>query len=310
MNTVPDKGLLQALELLKSGSPEKAKSLLEDVLSNDLENKEVLFALKCSNFWTARMPKIMELDNAFERGEQFIEQWKNFSVCSNNEAILHEKTMYAVRRGVFSQALECYLKLLKNQGSVQKADIFSRLGLCHKKLGDYDTAIRFLYDANTAFPGSAPILAEMADCNALCGEERNAKVLFREAFFVNARQIDIALLESELFAQLLELVKNSGKPVHTYKEWIGVYGVLYGILTVKRELRALEVGKLKQAIYALENELKETANEQEELVPRLINHYFWLIDHYIAVNENRSKINEVLLKIKILDTIVYEKYTV
>lgn len=86
--------------------------------------------------------------------------------------------------------------------------------------------------------------------------------------------------------------------------------MLFGILSIKRELRAVEVGKLKQAIYALENELKDAAETGEDLIPRLINHYFWLIDHYIAVNENRSKINEVLLKIKILDSSVYEKYTV
>lgn len=90
-----------------------------------------------------------------------------------------------------------------------------------------------------------------------------------------------------------------------------MYGVLYGVLNVKRELRALEFGKLKQAIFALENEIKD-ASEQSRLVlvPRLINHYFWLIDHYINVNDDKTRINEVLLKIKLLDTDVYNRYTV
>jgi len=89
-----------------------------------------------------------------------------------------------------------------------------------------------------------------------------------------------------------------------------VYGVLYGVFNVKRELRALEFGKLKQAIFALENELKDASAETRSvLVPRLINHYFWLIDHYVNVNDDKTRINEVLLKIKLLDTDVYNRYT-
>jgi hypothetical protein len=75
-------------------------------------------------------------------------------------------------------------------------------------------------------------------------------------------------------------------------------------------LRALEFGKLKQAIYALENELRDAGPEScAVLVPRLINHYFWLIDHYVNVNDDKARINEVLLKIKLLDTDVYNRYT-
>ena len=299
MTNKSDSGLLHSYELLKSANPEKAKPILEDALSDDLENEEVLFALKCCNFWMQKLPGITALSNAFERGGQLIEQWKSFTACTSLEAFNHEKTMYAVRRGVFSLALECFKAPQKDNADVQKAETFSKIGLCHKKLGDYDTALRFLCDANALLPGSPPVLAEMADCNALCGEERKAKVLFREAFFVNTQEIDTDMLESELFIKLNELVKNSGKPVSVQKAWLPVYGVLYGILSIKRELRAVEVGKLKQAIYALENELKDAAGAGEDLVPRLINHYFWLIDHYIAVNENRSKINEVLLKINI-----------
>jgi len=310
MTNKSDSGLQQAYGFLKSANPDKAKPILEDVLSDDLENREVLFALKCCNFWIQKMPGIQAVSNAFERGVQLIEQWKSFTTCTASEGFDHEKTMYAVRKGVFSFALECFKAPQKDNGDVQKAETFSKIGLCHKKLGDYDTALRFLCDANALLPGSSAILAEMADCNALCGEERKAKVLFREAFFVNIHQIDIDLLESELFSKLYDLVRNSGKAVSVHKEWLPVYGVLFGILSIKRELRAVEVGKLKQAIYALENELKDAAETSEDLIPRLINHYFWLIDHYIAVNENRSKINEVLLKIKILDSSVYEKYTV
>ena len=116
-------------------------------------------------------------------------------------------------------------------------------------------------------------------------------------------------LESELIVRLIDLVKQKGFSEAAMLEWIPVYGVLYGVLNVKRQLRPQEVGRLKQSIYTLENEMKDPAAQPEILVPRLINHYFWLIDHYVTENNERSKINETLLKIQLLDNDVYNKYT-
>jgi hypothetical protein len=92
------------------------------------------------------------------------------------------------------------------------------------------------------------------------------------------------------------------------EEWIPVYGVLFGVFNVKRELRAIELGKLKQSIFSLENELRERSAESAVLIPRLINRYFWLIDHYLNVGEDTSRVDETLLKIKVLDPVIYERY--
>ena len=150
----------------------------------------------------------------------------------------------------------------------------------------------------------------MADCYALCGQEKTAKVLFREAFFIEPQKVDNSFLESELFCRLAERTAQAGYSGQALQEWIPVYGVLYGVFNIKRELRALEAGKLKQAVFALENELKESDKEPELLVPRLINRYFWLIDHYMTTNGDRARINEILLKIKLLDGSIYDMYTV
>ena len=92
-------------------------------------------------------------------------------------------------------------------------------------------------------------------------------------------------------------------------EWIPVYGTLDGMLNVKRELKALELGKLKQSIYTLENELREKDTKNRRiLIPRLINYYFWLIDHYINGNVEKSKVDEILLRIRLLDEKIYDRY--
>jgi len=178
-------------------------------------------------------------------------------------------------------------------------------------LGDYDRALQLLEDANERNRDSPAILAELADCYALCGEVRPAKVLFREAFFQGATQVELHFLESDIVTRLVSQIQALGYTGEALMEWIPVYGFLYGVFNIKRELRALEYGKLKQAIFSLENEIKDAAPEAEKtLIPKLINHYIWLVDHYEYVKEDRARINEVLLKIKLLDADVYNKYTV
>lgn len=294
----------------------RAKPILEDALTDDLENKEILFAIRCVNYWIDLIARMAFISTPFERGEQLVAHWKHFvKDIAGKDALAHERTMYAVRKGIFTLALKNYQQLLQDHHPLQKAEAFRKAGLCYKELGDYETALSCLGEANSLMEAVsrmsdvAAVLAEMADCYALCGYDDNAKVLFREAFFVGAPKIDLTFLDSQMILSLINLVREKGFAEDVMVEWVPIYGVLYGVMNIKRQLRPQEVGRLKQAIYTLENELKDPASRPEILVPRLINHYFWLIDHYVAVNDERSKINETLLKIKLLDSDVYDKYT-
>lgn len=312
MNIQTNTGLVQAKELLKKGDAEIARKVLEETLSKDLQNLEIIFTLKCATYWSQRLPRILDLPTAFERAESLVSQWKQFTDFLGNSPC-YEQSVYAVKFGIFNLALENYQQLFNENNKAQKAEVFRKTGLCHKKLGDFETSLKFLKDANALLPEHAPILAEMADCYALCGEEKIAKVLFREAFYIDSQKIEIDFLESELITRLISRVEEENHyESDVLKEWIPVYGVLYGVLSIKRELRAFEVGKLKQAVFSLENELKESGSEPAILIPRLINHYFWLVDYYInSADDERARtgINEILLKIKYLDPKVHQMYT-
>jgi tetratricopeptide (TPR) repeat protein len=154
----------------------------------------------------------------------------------------------------------------------------------------------------------AEALAELADVYALVNEPRAAKAMFREALFLNPQKVDVRMLDSEMIKLLHDRVEELGYKSPELEEWIPVYGVLFGVFTVKRELRAIELGKLKQSIFSLENEIRDRPGEALLLSPRLINKYFWLIDHYVNSGEEKSRIDETLLKIKVLDPGVYERY--
>ncbi|HNY16649.1 MAG TPA: hypothetical protein PK542_02170 [Treponemataceae bacterium] len=310
MTTEPVQGLLQQVyELLKSGELEQANRELAGILQQNLDNSDVIYALTGVNFWTDKLKKAMNATTAFERGEYLVSQWKPFTLYIEKQGPECEPFLYALKQCVFSLALGFYQTLYREDGTSRDPEIYRKTGLCYKELGDYDRALRLLEQAKEG-DDSPAILAELADCYALCGETRLSKVLFREAFFQGASEISLHFLESEIILRLVNQVHALGYTGPELAEWIPVYGVLYSVLNVKRELRALEFGKLKQAIFALENELRDAPPETRAvLVPRLINHYFWLIDHYVNVNDDTARINEVLLKIKLLDTDVYKRYT-
>ncbi len=307
MSSETEIGLQEAYNALKEGNPKSAKPILESVLHRTLDNPEVIFALKCAKYWSEAFDKQASLPSKFQAGEYLLNEWSNFNKFIKDSKKAFPQALYATKRGVFLQALDNYQCMVNEKDKALKAELLGRIGLCHKALGNYEMAIRFLQDANSLKQNSASILAELGDCYALCGEEKTAKVLFREAFYINPQDIDDTLLEAEMYKTLKDTTSKKGYSGEALLEWIPVYGVLYGVFNVKRELRALEIGKLRQSIFSLENELKD--KNKEILVPKLINHYFWLIDHYVSTTSERSKINEILLKIKILDRDIYDMYT-
>lgn len=301
--------ILQAYGLIRSGKFADAKTALEPALYFELDNQEILFAMDCCNFWTDILHRAEDAEDEFERGEAYCSGWKSFSeFLRRSKKKAFDRTLFAVRTGVFSLALACYNALSGEKDPVQRAEILRKTGLCYKKLGSYETARNCLTEANNVRPDFAPIIAEMADCYALCAEERQAKVLFREAFYVDPQKIDLDFLDSELIKVLVRNVQEKGYTGQALLEWLPVYGLLYGVFTVRRKLRPQEIARLKQETYAKETEIKDPSAQTELLTPRLINLYFWMIDYYVSANEDVSKINDILTRIKILDTEIYELY--
>ena len=73
-----------------------------------------------------------------------------------------------------------------------------------------------------------------------------------------------------IIARLLEQLEELGFKGEEIKEWLPVYGVVYGVLNIKRELKPLELGKLKQSIFSYENRLTNNIETEPETVPRLL----------------------------------------
>ena len=297
-----------ALGYLHQGNPLEAQKIISSLFEHDLESSELVYTNKCCIFWIDSKKRVKSIEDSFVRSENILLEWKNFQNYISRESTPYEPALFAVQQGFFKNALEEYKKMLEEKDQLQKAEIYKNTGICYKKLGDFENARAFLTEANNIYPNLSSVLAELADCYSLCGEDKFGKVLYREAFFADPDSIDLDFLDSELIKCLIEKTKSKGYSGKALQYWIPVYGVLGGVFNIKRELTSQEVARLKKDIYAMENEIKDPACNSEILIPRMLNCYFWLMDHYDLANENQAKINEVLLRIKLLDTQVYEMY--
>jgi tetratricopeptide (TPR) repeat protein len=304
----PVEGLIQiAYDKLKASDFTSALAALEEALKIEYDHPEVIHGLKCLRWWMEHTRQLATLKAPYEKGGYILSQWKFYYRFLDLLPGAYEPCQYAIKQFVFSTALGFFHDLLGDGENQHDPDLLFQVGRCYKGVGNYDEALNYLTQA-IRFKEDSETIAELADVNALLGESRTAKVLFREAFFLDPQKIDIRDMESELILRLSGRVREFGYSGPELSEWIPVYGCLWGVFSVKRELKRVELGRLKQSIFSLENEFHSAGNENPLLKPKLINRYFWLVDHYENIQEDPETIAETMLKIKIIDPAVYEQY--
>ena len=311
----------RAYETLKTGEAVAALDFLRKALEIDFEHQEVLYALKGLNWWLEKLKRLDDFQELYGRGEYILSKWKSYYVFLNRmgedgfslgETALSKEAadscQYALKCFVYSRALECFMNILGDGANQQDPALLLQIGRCCKGAGNWDEALKYLEQSSRFKREDSAILSELADVNALLGDSRVAKVLFREAFFLAPQEVNFSGLESEMILGLLEKVKELGYSEPEVAEWIPVWGCIWGVFSVKRELKPVELGRLKQSILALENELRSKSGSVPLTKPRLLNRYFWLIDYCEHNRDTSGLIDETMLKIKVIDPVVYEQY--
>jgi len=295
-------------ECLKNADLGNASRFFEEALHEDYENKEVLFSMKCAQFWHERLDEVSLIENPLQKGDDIVSKWKNFHAFLSRISGDFEMAKYAFKRMTFSVALDFYLAVSDEQKASLGTEFDFRVGRCRKALGDYETALQHFERAVKYKKDEARFLAELADCHSLSGEQRLSKILFREAFFMAPDKIDLDLLESDMIQKLVEKVRNLGYSGREMLEWIPVYGELTGVLDAKRDLTPSESSRLNSSMFQLENDLRENPAMSATLKPRLLNRYFWILGHYKATGADTARTDKMLLKIRLLDEDIFKQY--
>ncbi len=290
-----------------AGDFNKSRELLDQAHKLDFENSEVRSALRACGYWDQRLQSLEKLKSDVDRGNYLRRQWHHYQ-CSYRTGFNHplDEGSARLKRWVHNTALTYYLKYASD---FSDSEAILQAGRCRKALGRYEESITTLEEAvRMSGEEDSRLLAELADTYALIGESQSAKVLMREAMFLDAGSIELDEIHSPLFQRLIERLKRErdiGDP--GFAEWLPVFGSIWGVLDIKRELSPVEYGKLKQRIYSLKNELVD-GDKLGRLTPKLINHYFRLIDHYQFTGAGRPAVDEVLMEIKLLSPAIYRNY--
>jgi tetratricopeptide (TPR) repeat protein len=282
----------EILELIAGAKgPEKSEEL----------EKEPLY--RSALYWKGQMDTAAAMER-YAESEFLIARWDEFK-DSPEAAALSERVFYALKEYVFKKALQGYLELY-NLSGIDDTAALTRMGQLYHGLGDYERAIQSYELAHKRAKDDPRIMARLADCYGLAGETKAAKLLFREAFFLDPGACDPESCESGFIRELLTRLRAEGIPAEDGAWWLPVYAALLGVFNVKRELKPVEIGRLTQSIRELEAEGPGGLSGRDKA--RLLNRYFWLADHYTGLKAPKEDLDEVLGKIEALDANIYERY--
>jgi len=107
-----------------------------------------------------------------------------------------------------------------------------------------------------------------------------------------------------LFKKTME--KVSDKEVSVY--WLPVIAEINRAFNVKREPKKGELEKLRSEIEALEEEYAKNRRRRPYIEPKLLNHYFWLIDTLKIIGGSRKEIEHSLQRINDIDPEIFSRY--
>jgi tetratricopeptide (TPR) repeat protein len=305
-----DDALENTLKAFRSGDFSGAETEAERALSLDFEHPGVQSALKCAVYWKDRSARVGTLPTPEARGDFLLKEWNGFFRRFRDHLDEpFEAGVEAIRCAVFDEAAQAYLQQIAFEDESRKPDLQLKAARAWKGTGSFDKALEVLDLVMQVRPDDGGALAEMADCFEAVGETQRARLYFREAFYVNAQAVDLEGLRSPVLKDVAQSLAQEGLAGPELKEWLPVHAVIRGAFSVKRDLKPLELGQLKQGINSLKADLHDGTGVRPLVLPKLLNRYFWLIDHFLSVKEDRSKIEDILLNIKLLDQRIYELYT-
>ena len=67
-------------ETLKTGDAVAALDFLRKALEIDFEHQEVLYTMKCLNWWLEKLKRLDDFHDLYEQGEYILSQWKSYYV--------------------------------------------------------------------------------------------------------------------------------------------------------------------------------------------------------------------------------------
>jgi tetratricopeptide (TPR) repeat protein len=292
---------------LEEGDFENAIQLFEHILKENPHFPGAHDGTKAAIFWINKKNKLHKYYSAYDRGKHLLKEWREFERYMKKNHVRHGRVTAAVQKYIFSDIIESFAKAY-NEGIVPDTAILAQIGDLFKRLGNYEKAID-TYEYARSFNLEDPaLLAKLGDCYFSIDETSKAKVLFREAFFLDPGQIELEQIESPFIHMLYKKTLSTIQNPETAVYWVPVIAELQGAFNVKREPKKGELEELRKKIKKLEDEYQNNKKKRIYIEPKLINHYFWLIDTLKILSGSKKEIEQYLQKINQVNPEIFVQY--
>lgn len=295
--------------MLEEGMFEGAISLFESILKENPGYPGAHDGIKIAKFWLSKQNRLKRYQNAYDKGKLLLKEWKDFERYMSRNSIKHGRSTFSVQKYIFSGIIESFMKTY-TEGAVPDTGVLIQIGDCFKKLGNYEAAID-VYEYTRSFNSEDPsLLAKLGDCYFSIDETSKGKVLFREAFFIDPGQIDLDCIESPFIHMLNDKTREQVDDPGTSIYWLPVVAEVNSAFNVKREPKKGESDQLREKITWLENEYLTNRKKRAFIEPRLLNHYFWLIDTLKITGGSKKEIESSLQRISEINPTIFAQYVV
>ncbi len=300
--------LAGSFEALRVGDFETAQSIFGAILKSDYSNSVAESGMRFCKHWSGRFVKIVQVNNDLDKAKKLIDEWMEYLKFTEKHKGIHSRVKSCGLYLVFNTALKCLLRYQKDNRTNDNHLVFLT-AVCYKMIGDYEKAINGFEQCLEHSKNDANSMAQLADCYASVDEEKKSKLLFREAFFIDPQTINLDIIESAIVSATIEKTKEHNEPLAALRYMIPVYGRIYNILNVCRDMLSIEIGRLEKEIFAAEKiVLAQSVNKNPQLTARLLNCYFWMYDYLMIRNNDKYKILEIESSIKSVNEKIFDLF--
>jgi tetratricopeptide (TPR) repeat protein len=297
----------RAHKLLEEGSFSDAIRMFENIIHENENYPGVPDGMRAARFWIGRANKLKKYSNPYDKAKLLLKEWRDFERYMSKNSVKHGRSTAAIQKYIFGDIIESFTRAY-NEGVVPDTAILVQIGDCFKKLGNFEKAID-MYEYARSFDNEDPaLLSKLGDCYFSIDETSKAKVLFREAFFIDPGLIELDCIDSPFIHMLYDKTIQRIHDPETSIFWLPVIAEISRAFNVKREPKKGELEKLREGIRKLEAEYSTNKKGRVYMKPKLINHYFWLIDSLMMVGGSKKEIEESLQRINEIDAEIFSLY--
>lgn len=318
--TFPETSPLKKFSLIfnniRNGKFQTAHQQCEEVhtqsVTNKIETPEIFPIMKCLMFWlnTRRIASIHDFPPGALRAEKLTNEYRLFEefLKKFNFETLGSDFLIYFKLAVYDEIINNYIDQF-NEADIKDATLLLNLSQALLINNYYTRARDTLLYARKFRTEDAYLNALLGEAFYHCGNEDKAVACFKEAFYFNPCEVVLGEIKTPFIKNLATALEEKGFIGKEINLWLPIYAILNDIFYVKKKLSEAEQARANKQIREMEILFEVNKKKRAEIEPRLIFHYIYLLDHYLAseIYPETIAFKDLLRKIRPVNESVYHK---